>query len=98
MYELFLTAFINDVDLKVLVSLLSGYAWDTPHERIYRVSYFAGVDPDQPKPITKTSKIYGLPPEPDIFTLGLPNFEPPPNLPNSHIDPAWKELSDILKR
>ncbi|KAF3765607.1 hypothetical protein M406DRAFT_329495 [Cryphonectria parasitica EP155] len=98
MYELFMTAFINDADHDALVSILSGYTWDDSRQRIYRVLHFAGANPNQPKPITKRNHIYGVPPEPDIFSLGLPNTDIPPLMPSGHIDPAWKELSEILKR
>lgn len=98
MYELFTTAFVSDVDQKVASSIISGYAWDTPHKRLYRVLYFAGANPNHPKGLTKTSSIQGLPEEPDIFAMGLPIYEPPPPPGTRIIDPDWQELSNVLKK
>ncbi|ROW08603.1 hypothetical protein VPNG_06156 [Cytospora leucostoma] len=98
MYELFMTAFINDVDFDRARSLLSGYCWSEPNSRIYRVIHYDGPNP--PKPIVKTANIRGIPPQPDPFTYGLPGAVPlqPQAGPGPYIDPEWKTLSDILKK
>lgn len=93
-----MTAFLSEADYDAAASIISGYSWDTPHKRLYRVLYFAGTNPNNPRPLTKTSNIHGLPPEPDPFSFGLPNTEPPPPPNARFVDPGWSELSDILKR
>lgn len=98
MYELSATAFVTDIDQKVASSIISGYSWDTPHKRIYRYLYFDGANPNQPKGLTKTDSIQGMPPEQDIFALGLPNNDPPPPPTARFIDPEWSVLSNILKK
>lgn len=98
MYELFMTAVINDVDFDRARSVLSGYSWDEPHKRLYRVLFFNSADATSPKPITKLTNIHGLPPPPDPFAAGLPGWEPPPDPNAPYFDPEWKALSDILKR
>lgn len=98
MYELFATAFVNDADFKVASSIISGYSWDTPKNRLYRVLYYHSKNPNNPKGITKTDNIQGMPPEPDILTLGLPNTEPPSAPGSRFIDPEWRELGSILKK
>ncbi|KUI73955.1 hypothetical protein VM1G_09467 [Cytospora mali] len=96
MYELFMTAFINDVDFDRARSLLSGYCWSEPSTRFYRVIHYDGPNP--PKPITKTSNIRGIPPQPDPFMYGLPGAEPLQPQVGPYIDPDWRTLSDILKK
>lgn len=98
MYEVFITAFLNDVDFQTARSLLSGYCDDQPHPRIYRVLSFAGTSPNQPKGLTKKNNIHGIPPEPDIFSLGLPGAEPAPDPSARYFDPSWNELNDVLKK
>ncbi|CAN8104389.1 unnamed protein product [Discula destructiva] len=98
MYELFATAFVNDADLETASSILSGYGWDSLHKRVYRDLYFAGVNPNHPKGLAKTNSIQGMPPEPDVFAIGLPNFEPPPPAGTRIVEPEWQELSNILKK
>lgn len=98
MYELFMTAFLNDVDLDAARSILSGYSWDEPHRRLYRVLHFVGANSNQPKALTKRNNIHGLPPEPDPFSYGLPSTEPTLNPSARYFDSAWNELSDIVKR
>lgn len=93
-----MTAFINDVDFRNAQALLSGYCSNGPHKRIHRVLYYEGVNPNQPTGITNKANIHGLPDEPDIFTLGLPDAEPAPD-PNARlVDPCWAELNDVLKK
>ncbi|KUI59404.1 hypothetical protein VP1G_06623 [Cytospora mali] len=96
MYELFMTAFINDIDFDRARSLLSGYCWSEPNTRFYRVIHYDGPNP--PKPITKTSNIRGIPPQPDPFMYGLPGAEPLQPQVGPYIDPDWRALSDILKK
>lgn len=98
MYELFMTAFINDIDFDRARSLLSGYCWSEPNSRIYRVVHYDGPNP--PKPLVKTTNIRGIPPQPDPFMYGLPGAVPlqPQTGPGPYIDPEWKTLSDILKK
>lgn len=95
MYELFMTAFISEVDFNTLVAILSGYAWDSPRQRVHRVLHFAGANPNQPRGITKRNHISEVPAELDVFSLGLPNAEPPQHQPTGA---DWKELSDILNK
>lgn len=96
MYELFLTAFVNDVDFDNARSILSSYCWSDPNPRLFRVFHFAG--PAQPKPLAKRNNINGIRPAPDPFMFGLPNAEPLQSQPGAYVDPAWKELSDIIKK
>ncbi|KAI3393424.1 hypothetical protein diail_4260 [Diaporthe ilicicola] len=96
MYELFLTAFINDVDFDNARSILSSYCWSDPSPRIYRVFHFAG--PAQPKALAKRNNINGIRPAPDPFMSGLPGAEPLQAQMGAYVDPAWKELSDIIKK
>ncbi|KAL1884010.1 hypothetical protein Daus18300_000119 [Diaporthe australafricana] len=96
MYELFLTAFINDVDFDNARSILSSYCWSDPSPRVYRVLHFAG--PAQPKPLAKRNNINGIRPAPDPFMFGLPGAEPLQSQMGAYIDPAWKEFSDIIKK
>lgn len=96
MYELFMTAFINDVDFDRARSLLSGYCWAEPKTRIYRVIHYEGPNP--PRPLTKTANIRGIPPQPDPFMYGLPGAEPLQPQVGPYIDPDWRALSDILKK
>lgn len=98
MYELFATAFLNDADQKVASSIISGYGWDTPKKRLYRVLHYHSGNPNNPKGLTKTDNIQSVPPEPDILTLGLPNTEQPPPPGSRLIEPEWKELGNILKK
>lgn len=97
MYELFLTAFVNDVDFDNARSILSSYCWSDPNTRIYRVFHFGG--PPQPKPLAKRNNINGIRPAPDPFMFGLPGADAlqPPQA-GAYVDPAWKELSDIVKK
>lgn len=97
MYELFLTAFVNDVDFDNARSILSSYCWSDPNPRVYRVLHFAG--PAQPKPLAKRNNINGIRPAPDPFMFGLPGAEPlqQPQA-GAYVDPAWRELSDIVKK
>lgn len=96
MYELFLTAFINDVDFDNARSILSSYCWSDPSPRVYRVFHFAG--PAQPKPLAKRNNINGIRPAPDPFMFGLPGAEPLQPQAGAYVDPAWRELSDIVKK
>lgn len=96
MYELFMTAFINDVDFDRARSLLSGYCWGEYSTRIYRVIHYEGPNP--PKPLTKMANIRGIPPKPDPFWYGIPRHEPPPPQVGPYVDPDWRALSDILKK
>jgi mediator of RNA polymerase II transcription subunit 18 len=96
MYELFMTAFVNDVDFDRARSLLSGYCWGEPNTRFYRVIHYDGPNP--PKPLTKTASIRGIPPQPDPFMYGLPGAEPLQPQVGPYIDPDWKALSDILRK
>lgn len=98
MYELFMTAIVNDVDFDRARSLLSGYCWSEPNARVYRVIHYEGPNP--PRPLTKTTSIRGIPPQPDPFMYGLPGADPVVvSLPGaSYIDPDWRILSDILKK
>ncbi|KAG8164046.1 hypothetical protein KVR01_005964 [Diaporthe batatas] len=99
MYELFLTAFVNDVDFDNARSILSSYCWSDPNPRLWRVLHFTG--PPQPKPLAKRNNINGIRPAPDPFMFGLPG----PDLPVApaqtgapYVDPAWKDFSDIVKK
>lgn len=98
MYDLFMTAFLNEVDFEMAKAILSGYCWGQPVHRLYRVVYFGANNPNLPKPIMKRNNIKGIPPSPDPFSFGLPNTEPThnPNMP--YVDPDWLQLSDILKK
>ncbi|KAJ0124766.1 rna polymerase ii mediator complex subunit [Diaporthe amygdali] len=96
MYELFLTAFINDVDFDNARSILSSYCWSDPSSRIYRVFHFAG--PAQPRALAKRNNINGIRPAPDPFMFGLPGAEPLQAQMGPYIDQGWKELSDIVKK
>lgn len=98
MYELFTSAFLTDAELKVASSIISGYSWDTPHRRLYRVLYFRGANPNHPKGLTKTDNIQGKPPETDLFALGLPNADLAPPSNARFLDPEWNELSNILNK
>lgn len=98
MYELFTTAFLSDADHKVASSLISGYGWDLVHKRLYRDLYFAGTSPNHPKGLTKSFNIQGILPEPDIFTIGLSSYDPPPPSGTRIVDPDWQDLSNILKK
>jgi mediator of RNA polymerase II transcription subunit 18 len=96
MYELFLTAFVNDVDFDNARSILSSYCWSDPNPRLWRVFHFAG--PPQPKPLAKRNNINGIRPAADPFMFGLPGAEPLMPQVGAYVDPAWKELSDIVKK
>lgn len=98
MYELFMTAFLNDVDFETARLIIQGYCWDDSHRRIWRVFHFAGTNPNQPKGLVKKSNINGIPPEPDFNSLGLPNAEPSPAPGARFVDPDWEELDGVLKK
>lgn len=98
MYEVFMTAFINDVDFRKACSFLRLYCYSDQHQRIHRVLYFAGTNPNQPKGITKRNSVHGIPPEPDIFSLGLPGAEAAPDPSSRYLDPMWNEVNDVLKK
>lgn len=98
MYDLFITGFLNDVDFDMAKAILSGYCWGQPVHRLYRVVYFGANNPNLPKGIQKRANVKGLPPSPDPFSFGLPNFEPVHNPAAPYIDPEWQHLSDILKK
>lgn len=93
-----MTAFLNDVDFPIARALLSGYCYDQAHPRIYHVLAFAGEKPNQPRGLTKKNKIHGIPPEPDIFSLGLPGADAAPDPSARYFDPSWNELNDMLKK
>lgn len=96
MYELFLTAFVNDVDFDNARSILSSYCWSDPNPRLWRVLHFTG--PAQPKPLAKRNNINGIRPAPDPFMFGLPGAEPLMPQVSTYVDPAWKDFSDIVKK
>ncbi|POS79143.1 hypothetical protein DHEL01_v202468 [Diaporthe helianthi] len=99
MYELFLTAFVNDVDFDNARSILSSYCWSDPNPRLWRVLHFTG--PAQPKHLAKRTNINGIRPAPDPFMFGLPGAElpmPQAQAGATYVDPAWKDFSEIVKK